>query len=230
MNNLLLYQSLRRLNTLEQTLSPAQAVELQEAAAGLIIQQPFALDNISFIAGADVSVKGDMAQAALVVMRMDDFSIIETQTLLQRIDFPYIPGLLAFREAPLLIQAFKKLVTRPDLTLVDGQGLCHPRFFGLASHFGVAMDIPTIGVAKSRLVGDGPDPGPQKGDMAPVSFKGRQVAMAMRSRAGVKPVYISIGHRMDLPSAARIVLRCLTKYRLPEPIRAAHRAAGAWPE
>lgn len=206
-------------------ISVGQAIRLQVQASALIIQQPLGGNRIKLIAGVDVSVKGGMVRAAIVTMNMDGFEIVETQTAQRRLEFPYIPGLLAFREAPVLMQAFRKLRSVPDVALVDGHGLCHPRLFGLACHMGLAWDIPTIGVAKSRLVGAGPEPGEQKGAWAPLEFQGQVVARVLRSRERVKPIFISVGHRVDLPTAMEVVLRSLTRYRLPEPIRAAHKAA-----
>jgi deoxyribonuclease V len=142
------------------------------------------------------------------------------------VDFPYIPGLLSFRELPVILQALEKLPQSPDLLLVDGQGIAHPRGLGLASHLGLWLDLPTIGCAKSRLYGEHGEVGEKKGESVPLKNKGgATIGCVLRSRDRIKPLYISPGHRISVKSAAAIVLACCDKYRLPEPIRAAHLAS-----
>jgi deoxyribonuclease V len=137
-----------------------------------------------------------------------------------------VPGLLTFREAPLILAAFEKLKVAPDLVIVDGQGIAHPRRIGLASHLGLCLGLPTIGCAKSRLCGEHEMPGFEAGSYAELRDNGEVIGVVLRTRAGVKPVYVSIGHLIDLPSAVRTVLDCCRGYRLPEPTRLAHQAAG----
>jgi deoxyribonuclease V len=143
------------------------------------------------------------------------------------VTFPYVPGLLSFREGPAVLDALDKLKSPPDLLIFDGHGLAHPRRFGLACHLGLLVDIPAIGCAKSRLCGQYEEPGPHRGDTMPLIDKGEVVGAAVRTRAGVKPVFVSIGHRVDLPTSIHYVLACCRGYRLPETTRWAHRLAGA---
>jgi deoxyribonuclease V len=144
----------------------------------------------------------------------------------ERVEFPYVPGLLTFREAPLILAAFEKLTVTPDLVMVDGQGIAHPRRIGLAAHLGLCLGIPAIGCAKSRLIGEYAEPENESGSYTELSDKGEVIGAVVRTKAGVKPVYVSIGHMIDLPSAIDRVLDCCRGYRLPEPTRLAHIAAG----
>jgi deoxyribonuclease V len=139
--------------------------------------------------------------------------------------FPYVPGLLSFREMPALLAALARLRVRPDLMLCDGQGLAHPRRFGLACHLGVMCGIPSIGVAKSRLIGKHREPGKRRGAWVPLRDRGETIGAVVRSRAGIRPLFVSIGHRVSLPEAVRCVMACTTRYRLPETTRWAHRLA-----
>ena len=202
------------------------AKKLQEKGSEAVLRNYSSQHHPTIVAGADVSVKGEHANAAIAVFDIKHMKLLEVATARMKVDFPYIPGLLAFREIPALSEAFGKLGTTPEVTLVDGHGLCHPRRFGLACHFGVAFDMPTIGVGKSRLIGQGDEPGLAKGAWTGLADKGETVGRILRTREGVKPVYISIGHRMDLDHSTSIVMDSLTGYRLPEPIRTAHKAAG----
>jgi deoxyribonuclease V len=152
--------------------------------------------------------------------------VVETKVVQGRLDFPYIPGLLSFRELPLTLAAYESLSITPDLVLVDGQGVAHPRRFGLASHLGLVLDTPTIGCAKSRLCGRHEEPGIEAGSYAEVVDKGETIGVALRTRPKVKPVYVSTGHKVDLEDAIHWVLECCRGYRLPEPLRLAHQAAG----
>jgi deoxyribonuclease V len=160
--------------------------------------------------------------AAVVVFEAGDWEPREVATAVRRAGFPYVPGYLSFREGPVLEQAFRKLRTRPDLVLFDGQGIAHPRRFGLASHLGVRWDLPSVGCAKSRLTGSAEPPGPRKGDWTPLRDDGEIVGSVVRTRTGVKPVWVSPGHRIDHAGAREAVLAATTRYRLPEPTRRAH--------
>ncbi|MCZ6690703.1 MAG: deoxyribonuclease V [Planctomycetota bacterium] len=177
------------------------------------------------IAGADISYDrgDDTLFAAVVVLRLPEMEIVEISSVTSRARFPYVPGLLSFREAPPLIEAFRRLRTRPDAAIFDGHGVAHPRGFGLASHLGVWLDLPTVGCAKSILVGDGAEPRSTRGEWSPLRLKGKKLGAILRTRAGVKPVYVSQGHRIGLPAAIRLVLECANRFRLPEPTRLADR-------
>lgn len=207
------------------TLNPQEAVELQETLRGRLILEELR-EEFSRIAGADVSYDkvSDQAFAAVLVFRLSDFELQEQVVVHQQIGFPYIPGLLSFREVPALLQAFRKIRNEPDVILLDGQGISHPRRFGLASHVGLILDRPTIGCAKSRLVGSHGEVDNSRGAFAPLEYQGELVGAVLRTKANTKPLYISPGHRMDIPSALRIVLETCRGYRLPEPVRRAHLA------
>jgi deoxyribonuclease V len=176
------------------------------------------------IAGCDVSVEQEVGRvfAAVVVMTWPGLERAETSTAVGTADFPYVPGYLSFREGPLLDEAFRALEAKPDVILVDGQGYAHPRRCGLACHLGVMWDVPSVGCAKSRLVGEAEEPGRRKGDWAPLVDRGEVVGSVLRTRDDVKPVFVSPGHRMDQDGARELVLESVTRYRLPEPIRRAH--------
>lgn len=181
-----------------------------------------------FIAGVDISAgkAQGMAQAAIVVLSYPELKLVETAVAQGELDFPYIPGLLSFRESPLILAACRKLSVTPELILVDGQGVAHPRRIGLACHLGLFLDVPTIGCAKSRLCGSHRLPGDKPGSYAKLVDRGETIGVALRTRLGVKPVYVSTGHKIDLENAIYWVLECLKGYRLPEPTRLAHLAAG----
>ena len=176
------------------------------------------------IAAADVSysLADDRLYAAFLLFSYPDLKPMEIASARGRVSFPYVPGLLTFREAPILLRAFSKLKIRPGLLLVDGQGIAHPRSMGIAAHLGILLDLPTIGCAKSRLFGEDAEPGPDQGSLIPLLGHGRRVGMIVRTRAGVKPVYVSPGHRMDLETSVRIVLSLCRGYRIPAPLRQAH--------
>ena len=180
------------------------------------------------IAGVDISARrGDsMATGAVVVLRYPELKLVETKIVTGKLAFPYIPGLLSFREIPLLLLAFEKLDLIPDLILVDGQGIAHPRRMGLASHLGLLLDTPTIGCAKSRLCGSHNVPGAEPGSYAEVVDNSEVIGVALRTKFETKPIYVSIGHKVDLKAAIHWTLECCRGYRLPEPTRLAHLAAG----
>ena len=181
-----------------------------------------------FIAGVDISAdKGQgVATGAVVVLQHPELGVVETKVVNDKLNFPYIPGLLSFREAPLILAACQKLTVTPDLILVDGQGIAHPRRMGLASHIGLWLNSPTIGCAKSRLCGTHQVPGTEPGSYAEVVDNGEIIGAALRTKLGTKPIYVSIGHKIDLPTAIHWVMECCRGYRIPEPTRLAHLAAG----
>lgn len=211
----------------EWNLTAAQAVALQQDLAREIVSDaPLALDSIRLVAGVDVSVKNDLSQAAVVVSTFPDLRLLEVVTAAMPTPFPYIPGLLSFREGPILVEAFEKLQTVPDVFIFDGMGIMHPRRLGIAAQMGLWLQKPTIGCGKTYLIGDYQEPGDQRGDFSPLTYRGETLGAVLRTRARVKPLFISVGHLADLPTALELVLRCTPRYRLPEPIRAAHNAAG----
>jgi len=181
-----------------------------------------------FIAGVDISAgkTQEMATAAVVVLNYPELRLVETKVAQGRLNFPYIPGLLSFRESPLILDACQRLTITPDLILVDGQGIAHPRRMGLASHLGLFLNTLTIGCAKSRLCGSHEMPNEKPGSYAEVIDNGETIGAALRTKLGVKPVYVSIGHKVDLQDAINWVMNCCRGYRLPEPLRLAHLAAG----
>lgn len=179
------------------------------------------------VAGADLSMdrKARTGYAAVVVLEIESLDVVETAGAEAPLPFPYVPGLLSFRELPPLARAWERLETRPDVVLFDAHGLAHPRRFGLACHGGVFFDIPSVGCAKNLLVGDHPPLAEERGAHVPVTDEGEVVGAAVRTRTGVRPVYVSIGHRMDLETAVALTLRTAPRYRIPEPIRHSHRLA-----
>lgn len=208
-------------------LTPEQAVALQkQMAAEVISDQPLNLSAIRLVAGVDVSVRENVSQAAVVVLRYPDLTVIETVLAHAPTPFPYIPGLLSFREGPVLEDAFRQLQHEPDVFIFDGMGIMHPRRLGIASHMGLWLDRPTIGCGKTRLVGRHEEPEPERGSQSPLLYYGQQLGVVLRTRDRVKPVFISPGHRADLQTSIDLILACTPRYRLPEPIRAAHKAAG----
>ncbi len=191
----------------------------------MVREDPLDLEHIHLIGGVDVSFsRGDKTgYAAVVIMEYPSLRIVETAGVKGPLGMPYIPGLLSFREAPLLLEALMKLKKDPQVILVDGNGIAHPRGLGIASHLGVLTDMPTVGCAKSRLLGSHQEPGPGKGEWVPWHHEGKTLGAVLRTRKGVKPIYVSIGHRVTLRDALNLVLSCCPRYRIPEPIRAAHR-------
>jgi len=197
--------------------TPREAAELQLRLRGRVIRAGSVRPRL--VAGVDVSVKGDVARAAVVILR--DLEPVEEVAVERRVGFPYVPGLLSFRELPPLLAAWKRVKTVPDVLIVDGQGYAHPRRFGLACHLGVLLDLPAIGCAKSRLIGEHEDPPPGRGAWTPLVDGGEVIGAALRTRHGRNVVYVSIGHRVTLAAAIRVVLACAPRYRLPEPQRLA---------
>lgn len=208
-------------------ITPQEAVQLQKDLAGQVIHdRPLDLASLRLVAGVDVSVKNQVSQAAVVVLSYPELQVVESVLASRPTPFPYIAGLLSFREGPVLVEAFEKLQTEPDVFIFDGMGRIHPRHIGIASHMGLWLEKPTIGCGKTHLIGDYAEPGPEKGSASPLRHHGEQLGVVLRTRTGVKPVYISPGHRSDIASSVALTLACTPKYRLPEPIRQAHRAAG----
>lgn len=174
-----------------------------------------------FVAGVDAAFSDDRVFAAACLYRFPELTLIERRTAVRKLLFPYLPGFLAFREGPAIIAALETLLHKPDLILVDGQGIAHPRRIGIASYIGVLLNIPTIGCAKSRLVGDGGEPGNKKGNWSPLFLEDEMIGAVVRTRDNVRPLFISPGHEIDVKSAVRLALSCLGNYRIPEPIRCA---------
>ena len=205
--------------------SPAEAIAIQQRLRDKVSQESGSA-QVRTVAGVDVSVKDDIAKAAVVVLDYPDLTPIDQSTAEQPVPFPYIPGLLAFREGPVVLRALEKLVTEPDLFVFDAQGLAHPRRMGLATHIGLIIDRPSIGCAKSRLCGTHHEPGPEKSAYTHLRDGNETIGAVVRSRSEVQPVYVSIGHKIDLETAINYVLNCCRGYRLPETTRWAHRVAG----
>jgi len=203
--------------------------ELQRELARRVVTED-ALGEVRRVAGADTSHAAHDSDAvihgAVVVLDWPGLAVIDSSVASRRPQLPYIPGLLGFRECPALVSAFESLDVPADLIFVDGHGISHPRGLGVASHLGVLLDRPTIGVAKTILVGQPAGPvGPEPGDQAPLVWKGRQIGVALRTKRRCNPMFVSVGHRISLPTAVEWVMRSVRGYRLPEPTRQAHLAA-----
>ncbi|HEY9618412.1 MAG TPA: deoxyribonuclease V [Microcoleaceae cyanobacterium] len=203
-----------------------EAIAIQQSLRDQVITTDH-LGTVNYVAGVDVGfeAEGSITRAAVAVLSLSDLQLRDRAIARRPTSFPYIPGLLSFREVPAVLDAIAKLTIFPDLLLCDGQGIAHPRRLGIASHLGLLTDIPSIGVAKSLLVGRHAEVGNEKGDRQPLIHKGETIGVALRTRPKTKPLYISLGHRVSLETAIAYVLRCTTKYRLPETTRHAHRLA-----
>ncbi len=204
-------------------LTPTEAVALQRALAGRVdARSP--LTHWELIAGADVSYNrfSPTVYAGVVVIRAADGMVVEKQGVVREVTFPYVPGLLSFRETPVLLEAFALLHCEPDVVMVDGHGYSHPRRFGYACHLGVLLDRPTLGCAKSRLTGTHKEPGKPPGSLTPLKDTGEVIGQVVRTKLKTKPVFVSVGHKIDLASAVRVVLESCRGYRIPEPTRQAH--------
>ncbi len=201
-----------------------QAVALQRILAERLVCRNCLPRPVRTVAGVDVSYEkhGQLFFAGIVVLSLPALEVLEEASAVGRVSFPYIPGLLSFRELPILLEAFRSLRTVPDAILVDGQGMAHPRRLGLASHLGLWLELPTVGCAKSRLCGEHPEPGERRGDQVPLRLAGEDVGVVLTTRDRIKPLYISPGHKIDIAAAADLVLACGRRYRLPEPTRLAH--------
>jgi deoxyribonuclease V len=230
--------------------TPTEAVALQKQMRDRVLIQPLP-ETVRLVAGADISYNrfSDVVYAAIVVLRLPELSVAGTAGVVTTMNFPYIPGLLSFREAPPLLEAWEKLELRPEVLMLDGQGTAHPRRFGIACHLGLLLDLPTIGCGKTLLTGKYDEPAAEAGSYSPLIHKEEVVGAAVRTRSRVNPVYVSPGHLADLPSAIDLTLRCVkgyaatqesqltlegkavaakgSKYRLPEPTRLAHQLSNA---
>ncbi len=208
-------------------ISPEDARRLQMTLAAQIVREN-RLGTVKAVAGVDVGMKGNIACAAIVVLNFPGLDVAGQSTAIRRITFPYIPGLLSFREGPVILDALDQLDCKPDLLIFDGQGIAHPCRLGIASHIGLLTDFPSIGCAKSRLCGQYQEPGVERGSYVPLLDNGDTIGAIVRTRTGVKPVFVSIGHRVDLKTSIDYVLGCCAGYRLPETTRKAHRLAAEW--
>ncbi len=184
------------------------------------------LGEVKTIAGVDVSAQEDTSRAAVVVLSYPDLLPLDSSVAALPLQFPYVPGLLSFREVPAILAAFDKLFRLPDLIIIDGQGVAHPRRIGIATHLGVLLDHPTIGCAKSRLCGEYKEPDAEAGSYTYLYDQGEVIGAVVRTKANVAPLFVSVGHRVDLATAIAYVLRCCRKYRLPETTHWAHQVAG----
>jgi deoxyribonuclease V len=207
-------------------LTPAAAIALQHRLRSKVVRTGRPRE-VRHVAGTDVGFErgGGITRAAVVVLTFPGLELTDYAIARLPTRFPYVPGLLSFRELPALLAAFARLRVQPDLILCDGQGLAHPRRFGLACHMGVACGIPAIGVAKSRLIGEHGQPLQRRGAWVPLKDRGETIGAVLRSKAHALPLYVSVGHRVSLPLAVRYVMACTTRFRLPETTRWAHRLA-----
>jgi deoxyribonuclease V len=203
-------------------LTPREAIALQTTLAQQVIRKARSRAyDMKTVAGVDTAYRQNRACAAVVFFSLEDLKIMEEVAAVQPARFPYIPGLLSFREGPVILEALSRLKAAPDVLMFDGQGIAHPRRFGLASHIGLLTGIPAIGCAKTKLIGDYQEPQRTRGNIAGLIDAGETIGAVVRTRSGVKPVFVSIGHRMDLDTCIRIVLASCRGYRLPEPLRRA---------
>lgn len=210
-------------------LNRSEAVALQQELRRKVRLQPLSRPA-RLVAGCDISFNkfSDVVYAGIIVLRLPDLAAVERATAVTKTNFPYVPGLLSFRETPALLEAWQQLNTAPDVVMLDGQGLAHPRRFGIACHFGLLTELPTLGCAKTVLVGKYQEPAESAGSYSLMTHKDETVGAAVRTKDGIAPVYVSPGHLIDLPSAIDLALRCVKghdtkpKYRIPEPTRLAH--------
>jgi deoxyribonuclease V len=206
--------------------TPEEAMAIQQELRDRVVTEN-QLGPVHTVAGVDVGFPDrQTARAAVVVLFFPELEPLDVAVAEVPVEFPYVPGLLAFREVPAVLAAVKKLKVLPDLFIFDAQGLAHPRRLGLASHVGLLLDWPSVGCAKSRLTGTYVEPGDERGDWSPLLEGEERIGAVLRTRSGVRPVYVSIGHKVDLDTAIRYVLASAPKYRLPETTRYAHRVAG----
>lgn len=212
---------LKYLNLHSWEVTPKEAIKLQKELKGRVsLEKSF--NKIEKIAGADVSYYKNKMIAGIVILKFPQLKIIERQSFISPVNFPYIPGLLTFREGPSLLAAFKKIKNEPDIILFDGQGIAHPRRMGIATHLGLFLDKPTIGCAKSKLSGNYKDLGEKKGNYSFLREEKEIIGAVLRTRKKVKPIFVSPGHKIDLHNSIEIVLKCTDKYKLPVPVREAH--------
>ncbi len=206
--------------------TPRRAAEIQNELRGKVGIVP--LPAVSTVVGVDCAFGAGHIFATAVVWDVDRGAVVETRSLRRPLQFPYVPGLLSFREAPALIAVLRRVRSPFEAILCDGQGIAHPRRFGLACHLGVLLDCPAVGCAKSRLVGEYDEPGAERGDSSELRDRGERVGTVLRTRTGVKPLFVSPGHRCDLSGAVDLVMRCGGGFRLPEPVRLADKGVAAF--
>lgn len=207
--------------------TPRQAIRIQKTLAGLVVLKR-TFSGIESIGGADAAYSGKgEAVGAIVILSFPELEVVETAMATKKSTFPYIPGLLSFREGPVLIKAFEKLKARPDVLILEGQGLAHPRRFGLASHLGVWLNLPTVGCTKTPLLKYSTSVGTSKGDVQYLSRDGEKVGAILRTKQGVKPVFVSPGHLIDLETSIQLILGSCIRFRMPQPLRLAHQVACA---
>jgi deoxyribonuclease V len=207
-------------------LSPKQAIELQkQLSPGIIRKSTLKLNRVRTIAGIDTAYREGVGCAAVVVLQVEDLNTVESKTATRPIDFHYVPGLLSFREGPVILEALDKLKSAPDLLMFDGQGIAHPRRFGIASHIGLLTGIPAVGCGKTKLVGKYQEPEVEQGSFSYLRDDDDTIGAVVRTRSRVKPVFVSTGHRVNLGDSIKLVLRCSSGFRLPEPIRRADKLA-----
>jgi deoxyribonuclease V len=203
--------------------SVEEAIQIQEnLRSRIILKKTFS--KVRTIGGGDVaySKKRNLLFGAVVVLSFPQMETVDISKADGMVHFPYIPGLFSFREGPILIKAFQRLKTKPDVMIYDAQGIAHPRGFGLASHMGLWLDLPSVGCAKTPLVDEFTSPGPSKGSCELIRREGKEVGIVLRTKDNVKPLFVSPGHRIDLPTSIQIILKCCQRFRIPEPLRRAH--------
>jgi len=205
-------------------ITPSDAVDLQKRLSQEVVRKS-GLTTVETVAGIDTGYSKGMAKAAVVNFKYPSLEPLDQAVSLRPVDFPYIPGLLSFRETPVILQAFEKLKQTPDLLIIDGHGLAHPRRFGIACHIGLLLGIPSIGCAKTLLVGEYDEPCPEQGGFSYLKDQGDIIGAVLRTRSKVKPVFVSIGHSVDLRDCIHFVLSCCRGFRLPETTRRADRLA-----
>ena len=200
-----------------------EAIKIQKELCSHVILKKLP-EPVKYVAGTDVafSKKTNAAWACVVVLSFPELKKTDEACIKGRTNFPYVPGLLSFREIPFILEALKKLRIEPDLIFCDGQGIAHPRGLGLASHLGILIEKPTIGCAKTRLVGEFTEVDQNRGDYRYLFYKGKRVGAVVRTRSGVKPLFISPGYAVSMGDAVRLILKCGGRYRIPEPTRQAH--------
>ncbi len=206
-------------------ISPQEAIRVQKALRDKIIfDSSFKLSGVKKIAGADVSYskQENLVYGVVLILTYPELKVIEEKWAVKEASFPYVPGLLVFREGPSLIEAFEKIENEPDLVMFDGHGISHPRGIGIASHMGILLDKTTIGVAKTSLTGEWKMPGNKRGSLSPILKDGKEIGAVVRTKENVEPIFVSVGHKVDLDTAVGIALSCSIGYRLPEPVRQAH--------
>ncbi len=203
---------------------PKEAKLLQDKLRDELKLVPLQFNDLKLVGGADMALskKHGLFFAVIVVLELPGFDVVEVREATVNASYPYIPGLLSFREGPAVLAAFKKLSSPPDVMVFDAQGIAHPRRLGLAAHLGLWLQLPSIGCAKSRLIGEHDEPGPQKGEWEPLKENGEVLGVVLRTRTRVQPLFVSPGHLCDVQSAKTLALQCAVKYRLPEPTRLAH--------